>query len=71
MAEELAEDSKSNVGVTFAEDAATEKKEHFLSVMPVHGENFHGLAKNFFGLPRATSAVFHPPIRLRIETGVL
>jgi hypothetical protein len=46
-------------------------KEHFLSVMPVHGEKFHGLAKNFFGLPRATSAVFHPPIRLRIQAGVL
>ena len=70
LAEELAEDSKSNVGVTSAEDAATGKKVRFLSVMPVPGEKFHGLAKNFFGLPRA-SAVFPPPIRLRIKAGVL
>jgi hypothetical protein len=35
--------------------------------MPIHGEKFHGLAKNFFFV--AASEFFHPPISLRIETG--
>lgn len=47
-----------------------ENEEHFLLIMPAPGEKFHGLAKNFFGLSQA-SAVFPPPINLRIETGVL
>jgi hypothetical protein len=39
--------------------------------MSAPGEKFHGLAKNFFVTPMTSIAVFPPPIRLRIETGVL
>jgi hypothetical protein len=35
------------------------------------GEKFHGLAKNIFGPPMASKAVFPPTDRLRIKTGVL
>jgi len=45
--------------------------ERFLSVMAPPGEKFHGLAKNFFVPPMTSKAVFPPPIRLRIEPGVL
>jgi hypothetical protein len=39
--------------------------------MSAPGKKFHGLAKNFFVPPTASKSDFPPPIRLRIETGVL
>jgi hypothetical protein len=67
----MAEDTNIRSGRLTGRRRCNLEIERFLSVMSAPGEKFHGLAKNFFAPPMASKSVFPPPIRLRIETGVL
>jgi hypothetical protein len=67
----MAEDTNIRCGRLTGRRRCNLEKERFLSIMSSSGEKFHGLAKNFFWPPMASKAVFPPPIRFCVKTGVL